>query len=135
MKQLKIDLVLFVVFLIFSIVCGIYSFLCKGTVNFSQGMIVGFGVVGIIGIFNSIRIIKNPKKVEEVEIYKNEERSVFIREKTNSKVYSIFLIIETIAVIICGFLGYRTITLVISFFLMAKLVAWFIIGTYYGKKY
>lgn len=135
MKLLKIDLALYLVFLIFSIVCGICSFLGKGPNNLLGGMVCGFGVVGIIGIFNSIRIMKNPKKVEEIEIYKNEERAVFIRGKTNSKVYSIFIYIESVIVIICAVLGYRTISMVISFLLMAKLVAWFIIGTYYSKKY
>lgn len=135
MKQLKIDLALYLVFLIFSIVCGMYSFLGKGPNNVLGGMVCGFGVVGVLGIVISIRTMKNPQKIEKIEMYKNEERAVFIRGKTNSKVYSIFIYIESVIVIICAVLGYRTISMVISFLLMAKLVAWFIIGTYYSKKY
>ena len=79
--------------------------------------------------------MKKPEKCKEIEIIKNEERTVFLREKNNSMVYSIFIWIECALVIITSFLGYRAITLVLSFLLLAKMVTWMIVGTINGKKY
>ncbi|HCQ91489.1 MAG TPA: hypothetical protein DIU45_19555 [Clostridium sp.] len=90
---------------------------------------VAFTLVGLLGIFQSLKFMKTPEKCEEIELVKNEERTVFIREKTNSKLYSVFVYIESFGCFITGVLGYRTTTMVLAFLLIGKMIAWFIIGT------
>lgn len=90
---------------------------------------VAFTLVGLLGTFQSLKFMKTPEKCEEIELVKNEERTVFIREKTNSKVYSIFVYIESFGCFATGVLGYRITTMVLAFLLIGKMIAWFIIGT------
>ncbi|WMJ79224.1 hypothetical protein RBU49_10015 [Clostridium sp. MB40-C1] len=135
MKTLKKNLTLYAVFLIFAIGCFIYGKYVSTISEYIYGILFGFGVTGLVGLLMSLKLMRNPEKCEEIELYKNEERSVFIREKTSSKVYSIFIFIESTTIIILGFLGYKFASMIISALLLGKLVMWFILGTYYGKKY
>ena len=99
------------------------------------GLGCGFGAAGLSSTIQIILAMKNPKKCKEIELIKNEERTVFLREKNNSTVYSIFIYVECVVIIVTGFLGYRSITLVISLLLLAKLITWMVVGTINGKKY
>lgn len=139
MNSVKKDLIGFVCFLLLGIGCLIYAVfgqsLTESTSSLLHSLNIGFGVMGLLGSLICLKFMKDPKKCAEIEICKNEERTVFIREKTNSTVYSTFIFIETITLVISGLLGYRNISMVLSFLLIGKLVLWFILGTYYGKKY
>lgn len=99
------------------------------------GLGCGFGAAGLTSTIQIILTLKNPKKCEQIELITNEERTVFLREKTNSQVYSIFIYVECIAVIITSFLEYWTLTKALSFLLLAKLITWMIVGIINGKKY
>lgn len=135
----KKNLIFYVLFLLVGICCIIYTILQETSGKSVNGIIIGlssgFGVTGILGIISSVKLIRNPKKAEEIEIYKNEERNVFIREKTNSSVYTVCLYIECLAVIITGILGYKIITMTIASLILLKMILWIIIGNHYWKKY
>lgn len=135
MKTLKKNLFLYVVFLIFAISCFVYGKYVSEMNEYIYGIACGLGATGVVGLIVSFKLMNNPEKCEELELSENEERTVFIREKTNSKVYSIFIAIESITLIVLAFLGYRFTSLVISILLLGKLIIWFGVGTYYGKKY
>ena len=95
---------------------------------------VAFIAVGLCGIIQCVILMKNPDKCEEVNMMKNEERSVYIREKTNSKVYSIFVYIESALCLISGIMGYKEITLILAALVGAKLLVWMIVGTMVAKE-
>lgn len=139
MNSVKKDLIGFVCFLLLGIGCLIYAIFAQSLTEYNSSLLhslsIGFGLMGLLGSLLCLKFIKDPKKCAEIEICKNEERTVFIREKTNSAVYSTFIFIETITLVVSGLLGYKNISVVISFLLLGKLVLWFILGTYYGKKY
>jgi lipid-A-disaccharide synthase-like uncharacterized protein len=139
MNSVKKDLIGFVCFLLFGIGFLIYAIFGQSLTEYNSSLLhslsIGFGVMGLLGSLICLKFMRDPKKCAEIEICKNEERTVFIREKTNSTVYSTFIYIESIAVVICGLLDYKNISVAISFLLIGKLVLWFMLGTYYGKKY
>jgi len=106
--------------------------------GYTESSLFGLGCgllsAGIVGTIGSIRMLRNPSKVEEVEINKKDKRNVIIREKTNSKVYSIFVYIECFIVIISMLLGKREISLLFSVLVIAKLVVWMIVCNDMNKK-
>lgn len=138
MNYMKKNLVFSVIMLVIGAALLITGFVIEvnGEAN---PMFFGLGCgLGAAGLGNTIQILltlKNPKRCEEIELIKNEERTVFLREKNNSTVYSIFIYVECLLVIATSFLGYRSITLVLSFLLLAKLITWMVVGTINGKKY
>lgn len=93
------------------------------------GLGCGFSAVGLFNTVQSILILRNPKRCKEVEILKNEERNIFLRQKTNSTVYSIFIYIECAIVILSLILGYNQIAMILSFIMCGKIVVWSIIAT------
>jgi hypothetical protein len=99
------------------------------------GMACGFLCSGIPGIILSIRMINNPKKALAVEIAKNEERTQFIRTKTNSSIYTVSLYAECIVTLISSLLGFKEISLIFSILLIAQLFLFIGFANYYGKKY
>lgn len=138
MNYIKKNLVFSVIMLVIGVALLITGFIIEvsGEANpMFFGLGSGAGTAGLINTIKFISLMKNPEKCKEIEIIKNEERTVFLREKNNSMVYSIFTWIECALVIITSFLGYRAITLVLSFLLLAKMVTWMIVGTINGKKY
>ena len=99
------------------------------------GIISGFSVTGVGGLILSKQLLKNPQKAEQVEIAKTEERTQFLRIKTQSAVHAVTVIVVcagTFAAMICG---YREITLTLSALLVIEVILYICIGTYYAKKY
>lgn len=139
MNYMKKNLVFSVIMLVIGAALLITGFAIEGRGQSANpmffGLGCGFGAAGLTSTIQILLALKNPKKCEEIELLKNEERNVFLREKNNSTVYSIFIYIECAVVIITSFLGYRSISLVLSFLLFAKLITWIIVGTINGKKY
>ena len=107
-------------------------------VIYDNSTLFGFGIaftaVGLCGIAQCARLMRNPEKCEEVDMMKNEERSVYIREKTNSKVYSIFVYIECALCLISGIIGHREVTLLLAALVGGKLLVWMIVGTMVSKE-
>lgn len=139
MNYMKKNLVFSVIMLVIGTTLLITGFVIEGRGQSANpiffGLGCGAGAAGLINTIQCIALMKKPEKCKEIEIIKNEERTVFLREKNNSMVYSIFIWIECALVIITSFLGYRAITLVLSFLLLAKMITWMIVGTINGKKY
>ncbi|SHI72954.1 hypothetical protein SAMN02745163_00738 [Clostridium cavendishii DSM 21758] len=135
MNYMKKNLLVNIVFLILGAGFLIFSFLEKGKNSIVFGLGCSLLAVGLLNIVQSIILMRNPKKCDEIELLKNEERTVFLREKNNSTVYSIFIYIESIVIIIAAFLGYREVVIVVSLLLIAKLVVWMVIGTINGNRY
>lgn len=139
MKYIKKNLIFSVIILVIGAGLLITGFIIEGNGSEANpmffGLGCGFGVAGLVNTIQAMALIKNPEKCEEIEMVKTEERTVFLRDKNNSMVYSIFIYVECLIVIITSFLGYRSISLVLSLLLCAKLVTWMIVGTINGKKY
>lgn len=128
-KELYFNIGSFIMGVIFLIVSLLFY---DNSTLFGGG--VAFTIVGLIGVIYHLKLMKTPDKYKEMEFAQNEERTVFIREKTNSKIYSIFIYIEGAGCLIAGILGYRDATIALAFILLAKIIAWFIIGTKIAKQ-
>jgi hypothetical protein len=119
--------------------CIVYAIFGTPESSSTEGMVIGlssgFGVTGILGILTCIKYLKNPKKADEVEIYKNEERSVFIKQKANSLVYTVFIYIESVTIIITGLLGYKVISMTLAILVLLKVIFYIACLQYYSKKY
>lgn len=94
-----------------------------------SGLGWGLTFTGLIASIIYYITLKNPKKLKESEILENDERNVYIREKSGSKVYSIFIYVECAIVIIAPLLGYEEVAYVLSFLLVAKLLTWAFVAT------
>ncbi len=136
MSYMKKELYGSIGFFVFGIVCLISSFVFYGSYEKSPIFSAGwaFSLVGFLSIIINWRIIKNPEKCKEVETMKTEERTVFIREKTNSKVYTIFIYVEVVAMLVASILGYKDVMMFLAFLMGSKLVIWFIVATKIAKN-
>lgn len=99
------------------------------------GMGCGLTSAGLTSSIISYRTLKNPKKLEEAEINETDERNLLLREKTNSKVYSIFVYIECAMIFLASILGSKEIVFLLSFLVIAKLLTWYITCSNLAKKY
>lgn len=100
-----------------------------------SGIIGGFLVTGVGGLFLSARLLKNPQKAEQTEIMKTEERTQFLRAKTQSAVHSVALMIVSAGTLVALICGYRDIVLALSALLIIEVILYICFGTYYAKKY
>lgn len=107
--------------------------------GYKQSMVTGLAsgllAPGILGIIICIRLIKNPKKAEKVELEKTEERTQFLRMKSNSSTHSISIYIECAGVFIAGFLGYREVSITLAFLLIVQAISFIVFASYYGRKF
>ena len=99
------------------------------------GIVSGFLVTGVGGIILSSLLMKNPKKAEQVEISKTEERTRFLRLKTHSTVYIITVFIVCAGTFAAEICGYRDIALTLAALLIIEVILYAGIGIYYSKKY
>ena len=99
------------------------------------GIISGFLVTGLGGIILCARLLKNPEKAEQVGVAKTEERTQFLRVKTQSAVHSVTVMLVCVGTFVAMLCGYRDITLTLSALLVIEVILYVCIGTYYAKKY
>ncbi|MEG2289384.1 MAG: hypothetical protein RR891_05340 [Clostridium sp.] len=105
--------------IIFFGVCGLALILYKQGLfpNMSESVIkamtpislvlaVGFIFVVLISYLKYREIKCNPKSKEAFEIYDTDERNIYLKDKTNSKTYDIFNIIEIPLSLILLFIGF-----------------------------
>lgn len=139
MNQVKKDLIFSVGGLIAGIIMIAIFLLGVISEKMSASMVMGMGIgltsVGIGLTFLNLKAIKNPEKVEEIEINSNDERNVLVREKTSAKAYSIFIYVETGLIFITGLLSYTEISLLLSALVLAKLIVWFLLCIKNLNKY
>jgi uncharacterized membrane protein len=100
-----------------------------------SGIIGGFLVTGVGGLFLSAHLLKNPQKAEQTEIMKTEERTRFLRVKTQSAVHFVALMIVSAGTLVALICGYRDIALALSALLIIEVILYICFGTYYAKKY
>lgn len=100
-----------------------------------SGIIGGFLVTGTAGLILSTRLLKNPQKAEQTEIMKTEERTRFLRAKTQSAVHSATLMIVSVGTFVALIGGYRDIALALSTLLIIEVILYLCFGTYYAKKF
>ena len=102
--------------------------------NILFGMSWGLIGAGLGGVLVSSASLKNPSKAEEIEINEKDERNIYIREKTNSKVYSLFIYVECLVIFITTLLGYTNITILLAVVMLLKLIAWFMLANNIAKN-
>lgn len=132
MNQVKKDLMFSVGGLIAGIIMIAIFLLGVIAEKMSASMVMG---MGIGQIFLNLKAIKNPEKVEEVEINSNDERNILVREKTSAKSYSIFIYVEIGLVFITALLSYKEVSLLLLALVSAKLVVWFLLCIKNLNKY
>jgi len=99
------------------------------------GVAASFSTTGVLGIFNSVQLLKNPKKAQQIEIVKNEERTIFIREKARSTTYIIMLYGLAISALVTGFLNHRILSMTLAVLIMIQGSINLIALGIYAKKY
>lgn len=138
MKYVKRQILFFIGYLI---VGGIFAVAAQLWAPAGQkegllsGIIGGFLVTGVGGLFLSARLLKDPQKAEQTEIMKTEERTQFLRVKTQSAVHSVVLMIVSAGTFVTLICGYRAIALTLSALLIIEVVLYICFGLYYAKKY
>jgi len=99
------------------------------------GIAASFTITGLLGVFNSSQLLKNPKKVQQIETAKNEERSIFIREKARSMTYMVMLYMLAIGTLLTGFLNYRILSITLAILLLIQGIIDLIALGFYGRRY
>lgn len=138
MKYVKRQLVFFIIYLIAGVLLVAAALLWSPAgqrENNVTGIISGFLVTGIGGLILCTRLLKNPQKAEEVEIVKTEERTQFLRLKTQSAVHFVTIMLVCLGTFAAMILGYRDITITLAVLLIIEVILYVCFGTYYAKKY
>lgn len=139
MNYLKKNLIGVLIMLVIGTILLVRALILKFPDGYIESSIFGLGcglfAAGIGSTIVTIRTLRNPSKIEEIEIDQKDERNVLIREKTNSRVYTIFIYVETLLIIISMLLNKRDISLLLSGLVIAKLVVWGVICNDINKKY
>lgn len=100
-KKIKIRIIYCVVLIVLGVVSlyvGNFIPLNTGDPEYSAGYYtgLGFGVIaaGVITIIKNVRLLKNPEKLKEREIYESDERNKMIGLKTWSYAgYAMFILL------------------------------------------
>lgn len=139
MNYLKKNLIGVLIMLVIGTILLVRALILKFPDGYIESSLFGLGcglfAAGIGSTIVTIRTLRNPSKIEEIEIDQKDERNVLIREKTNSRVYTIFIYVETLLIIISMLLNKRDISLFLSGLVIAKLVVWVVICNDINKKY
>lgn len=96
---------------------------------------VGFIFVVLISYLKYREIKYNPKSKEVFEIHDTDERNIYLKDKTNSKVYNIFNIIEIPLSLILLFIGFDELGIGLMIFHFVKEGVRFLIYMNLSKKY
>lgn len=133
---------------IFFGICGLALILHKQGLfpNISEGvakaimpisLIVGVGFIFVVLIsYLKYREIKyNPKSKEVFEIYDTDERNIYLKDKTNSKVYDLFNIIEIPLSLVLLFIGFNELGIGLMILHFVKGFIRFLIYINIRKKY
>lgn len=138
MKYVKRQLIFFIGYLIVGVLLAVAALLWSPVSQregIITGIVSGFLVTGVGGLILSTHLLKNPQKAEQAEIMKTEERTQFLRMRTQSAVHSVTIMIVCVGTFVSLICGYRDITLTLSALLIIEVILYICFGTYYGKKY
>lgn len=100
-KKIKIRIIYCIVLIVLGVVSlyvGNFVPLNTGDAEYSAGYYTGLGfgviVAGVITIIKNVRLLKNPEKLKEREIYESDERNKMIGLKTWSYAgYAMFILL------------------------------------------
>lgn len=138
MKYVKRQLIFFIGYLIVGVLLAVAALLWSPVSQregIITGIVSGFLVTVVGGLILSTHLLKNPQKAEQAEIMKTEERTQFLRMRTQSAVHSVTIMIVCVGTFVSLICGYRDITLTLSALLIIEVILYICFGTYYGKKY
>ncbi|NBJ14068.1 MAG: hypothetical protein FNP40_00525 [Dehalobacter sp. 4CP] len=139
MNYAKKTLIYFIGHTTIGIIALQFAFISNLSEGYREGVISGiaggFIFTGILGIIVSIKLIKNPKKAQEVEIAKNEERTQLIRMKTHASIHTLMIYIISIGTLVTLLLGFREISLTLAAILIIQMIMYLGFASYYAKKY
>lgn len=96
---------------------------------------VGFIFVVLISYLKYREIKYNPKSKELFETFDTDERNIYLNDKTNSKVYTIFNIIEIPLSLILLFVGFEEIGIAFMIYHFIKEAMRFLTYMNLSKKY
>lgn len=100
-----------------------------------SGIVGGFIITGILGMIISLKLMKNPQKAMQAELVKNEERTQFLRTKTNASVHTVMIYVESAATLLSWLLGFSEISLTLAALLAIQIVLFIGFASYYSKTY
>ena len=99
------------------------------------GIVGGFLTTGVLGLIASYRLMKNPTKEKAVETAKNEERTIFIRDKANSVTYLFMIYLLSAGTLIAGLMGWRIVSVTLAIILIIQGICKISALTFFAKKY
>lgn len=138
MNYAKKQLVFFIVYLIVGALLAAAALLWSSDgqrEGILTGIISGFLPTGVGGLILSMHLLKNPRRAEQAEIAKTEERTQFLRFKTYSAVHFVMIMLVCLGTFAAEIGGYRDIALTLAALLIIEVILSIGIGTYYAKKY
>jgi len=138
MKYAKKMLIFFIIYLIAGALLVAAAMLWApndNRINIVTGIVSGFLITGIGGIFLSAHLLKNPKKAEATAMAKNEERAQFLRQKTQAAVHTITIMLISFTTIAAEIMGYMEIALTLAVLLIIQAILYIFLSIYYTKKY
>jgi hypothetical protein len=136
MKYVKKNLLFFIGYLVFGGLLVIVALLWAPEDQRSgiiSGISCAFLVTGVGGILLSLRLLKNPEKAEQVEVQKTEERSQYLRMKTQSAVQTVMVFVISAGTLIALVAGYRTVSYVLAALLILGVILYIAFGQYFAR--
>lgn len=124
--------------LVAGVLCFPVSFFAPGsdhTRGFFAGAGTGLVLVGIVQAIRLWRLCRDPEKLREYEVSRNEERTQFITDKAVKMVFFISVIAEYLGGITALLLGQSLLGMVLCWQVVAQVALMLILRGVYGKKY
>ncbi len=100
-----------------------------------SGVGSGMLAVAILKLFQYFRIMKDPEKVRQLEVVQNEERLVFLANKSAAVTLYVLIIIAYIAMLALMFMGNTALSSGIAYCICAALVIYLIVHAILNRKY
>jgi len=133
-KKLKSRLYVAYGYLAIGILMVLVSLLTKTENEFISSFGLAIAVMGVARIRNYLKITKNEETIRKQEIAETDERNLSIQQKAKGAVFSIYLILSGIAVIMLSFLKMHEEAKWISYSVLLLVVIYWICYLVYQKK-
>ncbi|WP_244833830.1 hypothetical protein [Clostridium sp. BJN0001] len=114
-------------------VLNIFIHIPNKIVNISRGLFFAGFICSIFHLF-ILKISKKINRLDETDEYDENEKNILLKEKVSSKIYSIFLYLECLCIIISSFFKYQKILYILSIVITAKLLTWIFIASKFTKN-
>jgi len=105
----------------------------------TRGFFTGMGsALILVGLVQSIRLFqisRDPEKVRDYEVSRNEERTRFIMDQAIRMTFFISIVAEYLAGLAALLLGQHTLGMGMCFLVIGQTAVFFSLRRYYGGKY